>query len=233
MKNRILTIINLEKISAAQMASLLGIQRSTLSNIIGGRNKPSYDILNSILTKFPNLNFEWLMNGKGNPYKDSDKNLRGEPLFSTTVKITTKEDNNEIPAQLKEKDISSQRDHLSAQKDNFSAQGEPFIGETEENLFSYSPKTEEVNDIYDFPQDKENRSKEENYHPFPVLERGELGNRVEMMQKAKNESIKENIAPSEPSENSVNRGNPDRIAEKKIVKIEVFYSDGTFEEFRR
>lgn len=205
MKNRILTIINLEKISAAQMASLLGIQRSTLSNIIGGRNKPSYDILNSILTKFPNLNFEWLMNGKGNPYKDPDKNLRGENLYSQPIENSTKEN---IAEAVNE----------SAQTDN-----------PEDDLFSLSPNNEEVKD--DFPLNQE-----EEYHPFPILENGELGKRAEMLQKVKDELTTDENSASQVRESSV-KPVAERIAEKKkekkIERIQIFYSDGTFEEFKR
>lgn len=208
MKNRILTIINLEKISAAQMASLLGIQRSTLSNIIGGRNKPSYDILNSILTKFPNLNFEWLMNGKGNPYKDPDKNLRGESLFTGSVENSTKEP-----------EIQS-----SSPTSPLEVQNTP----SEDNLFSYTPSTEEVSEDFPLQIDEE-------FHPFPVLEEGELGKRVEMLQKSKNENVAEIKAPAEPSENGLKPANK-HIAEekngKKIERIQIFFSDGTFQEFR-
>lgn len=216
MKNRILTIINLEKISAAQMASLLGIQRSTLSNIIGGRNKPSYDILNSILTKFPNLNFEWLMNGKGNPYKDPDKNLRGENLFSEPVENLTKEPERLAP--------TPEDDSMFKQPDE-----DDFAGDAENDLFSYTPHIEEVNN--DFPV-----LSDEKYHHFPNLEEGELAKRAEMLQKSKNESIIPDTPASQVRESSV-KPEGKRIAEenkeKKIERIQIFYSDGTFEEFKR
>lgn len=80
MKDRIQTILNLEKVSAASFAGMLGIQRSTLSNILGGRNNPSFDIIQTMLTKLPNLNSEWLLLGKGQPFKNPEKNLRGDKL---------------------------------------------------------------------------------------------------------------------------------------------------------
>ena len=80
MKERLQTILNLERLTAAQLATLLGIQRSTLSNLMSGRNNPSYDFILSVLTKLPNLNIEWLLTGVGQPYRNSEKNFRGESL---------------------------------------------------------------------------------------------------------------------------------------------------------
>ena len=86
MKERLQTILSLENISAAQLASLLGIQRSTLSNLMRGRNKPSYDLILAILTKLPNLNLDWLLKGEGQPYRNSGLNLRGMRLNNTNAK---------------------------------------------------------------------------------------------------------------------------------------------------
>ena len=86
MKERLQTILSLENISAAQLASLLGIQRSTLSNLMSGRNKPSYDLILAILTKLPNLNLDWLLKGEGQPYRNSGLNLRGMRLNNTNIK---------------------------------------------------------------------------------------------------------------------------------------------------
>ena len=85
MKERLQTILNLEKLSAAQMAALLMIQRSTLSNLLSGRNNPSYDFILAIMTKLPNLNIEWLLRGEGRPYKNPDLNFRGERLIDTNT----------------------------------------------------------------------------------------------------------------------------------------------------
>ena len=85
MKERLQTILNLEKLSAAQMASLLMIQRSTLSNLLSGRNNPSYDFILAIMTKLPNLNIEWLLRGEGRPYKNPDLNFKGERLDDAII----------------------------------------------------------------------------------------------------------------------------------------------------
>jgi len=70
MKNRIKILINREKKTAAQFANEIGIAPSSLHHIVSGRNNPSLEILQKILKRFPELNAEWLINGKGNPFKD-------------------------------------------------------------------------------------------------------------------------------------------------------------------
>lgn len=50
---------------AKDFASQLGIHQSAVSHLLGERNYPSYPIICKILTRFPKLNPEWLLLGKG------------------------------------------------------------------------------------------------------------------------------------------------------------------------
>ena len=70
MKDRILKILDKENISAAKFADVLGVQRSSISHILSGRNKPSLDFVQRILQKFPEINSDWLLFGKGNIYRN-------------------------------------------------------------------------------------------------------------------------------------------------------------------
>ncbi len=73
MKNRILKILSNESLSATKFADIIGVQRSSISHIISGRNKPSFDFISKTLEKFPDINAEWLINGKGDMYKEDIK----------------------------------------------------------------------------------------------------------------------------------------------------------------
>ena len=53
-------------INANSLALLINVNRSTISHILSGRNKPSIDILDKILDKYPDLNTNWLISGVGN-----------------------------------------------------------------------------------------------------------------------------------------------------------------------
>ena len=71
MQERIKEILTQERLSPARFAELVGVQRSSVSHIISGRNKPSLDFLQKILTHFEHISPDWLITGKG-PYKRSD-----------------------------------------------------------------------------------------------------------------------------------------------------------------
>lgn len=74
-------ILKKENISYAKFADIIDVQRSSISHILSGRNKPSFDFIQKILIHFPKINAEWLITGNGNMYKQS----RAEnDLFSET-----------------------------------------------------------------------------------------------------------------------------------------------------
>lgn len=70
MNIRLQQFLAAENISQAQLADSLNVARAGISHILAGRNKPSYDFMTSLLSKYPKLNIEWLMFGKGKMYKD-------------------------------------------------------------------------------------------------------------------------------------------------------------------
>ena len=70
MKDRLQQFLDLKNISAARLADMMGIQRSALSHILGGRNKPSYDFISKFITLFPYVNAEWFITGKGEAFKN-------------------------------------------------------------------------------------------------------------------------------------------------------------------
>ncbi len=65
MKDRLLKFLTAINLSPSRFAEELGIQPSGVSHILSGRNNPSYDFIVKILSKFPDLNPEWLLLGKG------------------------------------------------------------------------------------------------------------------------------------------------------------------------
>ncbi|MDR2138335.1 MAG: helix-turn-helix domain-containing protein [Tannerella sp.] len=65
MKERIIQVMNAEGLSSSKFAEEIGIQRAAMSHILTERNKPSADVLVKILTRFQDINSEWLMRGIG------------------------------------------------------------------------------------------------------------------------------------------------------------------------
>ncbi len=68
-RDRILQIIKEEGVSSSEFAERIGIQRSSVSHVLSGRNKPSYDFIEKLLRAFPDINANWLISGKGEIYK--------------------------------------------------------------------------------------------------------------------------------------------------------------------
>lgn len=66
MKDRLLKFLNKEQLSSARFAEIIGVQPSSISHILSGRNKPGFDFIQKILINFPSLNADWLIMGKGN-----------------------------------------------------------------------------------------------------------------------------------------------------------------------
>lgn len=70
--DRITKVIEYTELSPAEFAEEIGVQRSSISHIISGRNKPSLDFIMKIKNKFPDLEWDWLINGKGEMLHNKD-----------------------------------------------------------------------------------------------------------------------------------------------------------------
>lgn len=67
-RDRLVKIIESEGLNAKQFSQEIGVSAGTISNIIGGRNKPSLDVLQAVLRRFRSINCDWLIMGVGNMY---------------------------------------------------------------------------------------------------------------------------------------------------------------------
>jgi len=63
--NRLQELMVHYELSAAGLADSIGIQRSSISHLLSGRNKPSLDFILKILEKYPAISFEWFVKGVG------------------------------------------------------------------------------------------------------------------------------------------------------------------------
>ena len=74
-----------QNLTQAQLADTLNVARAGISHILAGRNKPSYDFLSSLMIKYPRLNIEWMMFGKGKMYKDSEASSHQMEYTATNI----------------------------------------------------------------------------------------------------------------------------------------------------
>lgn len=86
--DRIKYLMKLNDLSASAFAEKIGVQRSSISHILSGRNKPSLEFIEKILTQFPNVNADWLLQGKTKtndptPAPSSDQPTKQKETAST------------------------------------------------------------------------------------------------------------------------------------------------------
>ena len=65
LNSRVQKIINYSELSSSEFADEIGVQRSNISHVLSGRNKPSLDFLMKIKDRFSEIQWEWLIEGKG------------------------------------------------------------------------------------------------------------------------------------------------------------------------
>lgn len=61
---RLQMVIKMNGMTNASFADEIGVQRSSISHVLAGRNKPSIDFIQKILVTFPKVNADWLVTGK-------------------------------------------------------------------------------------------------------------------------------------------------------------------------
>jgi transcriptional regulator with XRE-family HTH domain len=88
-QERIQQVLDHLEITPKDFAEQMGIQRSALSHILNGRNKPSLDFIIKLSTHFPQINNAWLLHGK-------------DPMTSPVTNVT-----NDLPVVEKETLVSA------------------------------------------------------------------------------------------------------------------------------
>lgn len=69
MKERLKEFMSQMAVNAAELADTIGVQRSSISHILGGRNLPSSQFIEKLLNAYPELDAGWLITGRGKMLK--------------------------------------------------------------------------------------------------------------------------------------------------------------------
>ncbi len=75
---RLEIILDYYNLSASAFADKISVQRSSLSHLLSGRNKPSLDFIIKVIEVFPEVDLYWILNGKGTFPKSEAINLLDE-----------------------------------------------------------------------------------------------------------------------------------------------------------
>lgn len=78
MHTRIEQLLKSLAISPSQFADEVKVQRSSVSHVLSGRNKPSLDFITKIIKRYPEINTDWLLSGRGAMFAE-ETDSRKEP----------------------------------------------------------------------------------------------------------------------------------------------------------
>lgn len=109
MEERLAFIMKAKNMSMTQFADEINIQRSNMSHVMNGRNKASLDFVSRILKRFPDINPDWLLFGKGSMHREDDAGE--ESASQDAAKYQAK-------AEELEKEVTQLRNQLSAIHEN-------------------------------------------------------------------------------------------------------------------
>ena len=121
-------ILDFYSLNASSFADKIGVQRSSLSHLLSGRNKPSLDFILKIMDVFPEVDLYWILNGKGNFPKSEIEN-EANKASPTPILIQP----------IVETKIEKQTDLFSEKNANTNAKNQK--EENLSNLFSNSKTT--------------------------------------------------------------------------------------------
>lgn len=203
MNSRLQQFLELENLTPARLADTLGIQRSGLSHILSGRNKPGYDFIFKLLTKFPAISAEWILTGKGKPYKEM--NASSSPYGSQTSTGAFNKDSIQYSNQQ-----YTNQSQPSIQSANQPLKDQPILSKSEE--ISGFENDFDTDTLFSSGNSTTEKTKKSSLS-------------------TNNQILEHEKSPSEMRENSITGTKPGIVRkERSIKRIIVFYSDGSFEE---
>lgn len=89
LNDRISKIIEYSGFTPSEFADEVDVQRSSISHVTSGRNKPSLEFIIKIKSRFPEILWDWLVNGEGEMLKselsENEEQVAEEKLKPTSL----------------------------------------------------------------------------------------------------------------------------------------------------
>lgn len=98
--DRVKLIMDKEQLSSSEFAERTGIQQSTFSHFINGRNKASLDVVTKIHESFNEVSLDWLLYGRGEMYSVLSQNNGTSPTYQTQNNKVNYPNNNSSQQEL-------------------------------------------------------------------------------------------------------------------------------------
>ena len=213
MVNRINLILKAKNITSKQFAEEIGVQPSGMSHILSGRNNPSLDFVMKVVRRYPEIDINWLMFGKGEMYVPSYATPLQTPVqVAPPVRRDSPVGNTERKQDV-DMDLFSSVNEAPAgnQAPQTPAMGGMLQGQVQQPAQPASSIRQE-----DVPQQVVEKREVPQVAPQPTP----VAEQLPVDENRKNESVC-----------MVDGKEPILAKQKKIVKFVVLYDDHTFSEF--
>lgn len=141
MKDRIFLLIETKELTFGKFADEIGVERSTMSHIKSDRSKPSLDMAQKVLERYPEVSAEWLILGRGPMFRQTNDSQELD-LFSQIGLNDSKSEVNSDKVESIQATISTE----SKKKDLLTEDSVNVVGKKEEQqrAFFNLPKPERV-----------------------------------------------------------------------------------------
>lgn len=202
MVERIKQLIDTLQVSHTQFAETIGINRSNLTHLFSGRNQPSLDLMKKILVAYPQVKTEWLIMGVGEMFTQDGRGSISE----TTQTVASSVVKSPTPREPITLDLFATQEESSVPVSEFSQTPESF-------------------------SEPENSASE-----IQVVEQQpEITEHIPSVTTRKN-GAKRSVDNGGESNIRTRREYSPRIShsqsDKKLEKVILFFSDGTFEVYQ-
>ncbi|MGG5207770.1 helix-turn-helix domain-containing protein [Chryseobacterium sp. MIQD13] len=145
LNERISKVIEYSNLSPSEFADEIDVQRSSISHITSGRNKPSLEFIIKIKSRFPEILWDWLVTGEGEMLKSELPELESAPLEKAEdekVKPTPLPD---LFTMMKDDEDFGTEEEIDSLKEGSRESFIPRPYKTQENLYD-SQRLENSND---------------------------------------------------------------------------------------
>ena len=146
---RLEIILDYYSLNASSFADKIGVQRSSMSHLLSGRNKPSLDFVMKIMEVFPDVDLYWILNGTGSFPKNEDQslNLKDEIVSEIVKPLTPISSSEDFAAGDLFSEINYKQEVKTETKNPVEVKNSNFIseeGEIEKIVFFYKNGTFKV-----------------------------------------------------------------------------------------
>ncbi len=138
---RLEIILDYYSINASAFADKIGVQRSSLSHLLSGRNKPSLDFILKILDVYPEVDLYWILNGKGSFPKSNSISTETETAVTSPAQTTLENTNTVVNSELFSKSAVEEKNISISTENKTQITSDIFDDNIEKIVFFYKDGT--------------------------------------------------------------------------------------------